>query len=136
MTDEVVDDRLLWSAAERARERDFFLAGPVFRYMEMRGLTHDQLAAELECKSSSIWRLALCRRPEAASDDFRIVVESIADLLKIQPPKLANLLRSGLALEAIATPGRHLSRGGLLAAARDDLQPQPPAELDEDHDGS
>ena len=53
-------------AAQRAREYPEFMAYLLAPYQALRGLTDEQLAAELGCTPQDLTRLALCLRPRPA----------------------------------------------------------------------
>ncbi len=111
---------LLARAAQRAREYPEFMAYLLARYQALRGLTDEQLAAELGCTPQDLTRLALCLRPRP--DHLAEDIAQIAGYVKADPARLANLVRvTEAALAAQAT-----SASGRLLAARE--LPEPPSE--------
>jgi hypothetical protein len=88
-------------------------------YREQQGMDDEQLAAFLECDTSALPRLALCRRPRQAPD-FRGDIEAIAAHTGANPINLARLVRAAEALEALAEArGSGLGAASTLIAARD-----------------
>jgi hypothetical protein len=87
------------------------------------------LAEDLGISPDLLIRLALCRRPEATSEEFANQVREIADYTLTDEAQLAGLLRQVDALEKfaglegsapdLAFEPRPLPVTGVLAAARD-----------------
>lgn len=107
-------ERPLKHAANRAATRPAFVAYVLRAYTEARGFDDQALADELGVGVSAVDRLALCRRPSA---DAREAIHSIADALRIDASRLANLLNAAEAA-ALLKGGTLEVSPGILAAAR------------------
>lgn len=113
---------LLQYAARKAARSRFFLAEYLTEFSSIHKMDEDKLAQFLGCSSGLIPKLALCRRPDPESMNFRSEVEQIAVSFNLQPLRLAQLIREVEALKALAemeSKGQE-APDGLLAVARDD----------------
>lgn len=117
---ERTDDELLRRAAQRAADRPFFVASDLAAYRELHQLGEEALAEFLGCPPEQLPRLALCRRPDPDTPEFRREVERIAEHVGARAPRLAQLLREVASLHALRRADTR-SRGstGALLAARD-----------------
>lgn len=109
---------LLWRAAQRARQRPFFLASALLAFAHDEGLDEAALAEQLGCDRSRLPALLLCQRPRGDSPDFAARVKRIADHFRLDPVRLAEVLRLVEGVEALGGGTRDTARD-LLAAARD-----------------
>lgn len=113
----MTDVDLLRKAAQRAAQNPFFLAAPVMRVAEADGLSDAELAERLGCSEANLLAVLLCRRPDGDPAAFRADLARIAQRFGADPFLLAEAIRMGDSLAALA------ARGGveqdLLAAARD-----------------
>lgn len=114
------DSSPLAHLAQLARSDDLLLAGLLFRYQEMEGLSDEALARYLQCDPAALPRLALCRRPRAAPL-FRTDVEQIARFTGANPFQLVRLIRAGESRQALRP---HAT--AILLAARDHTDPDIP----------
>lgn len=113
---------LLRHAARRASQHPFFLAAYLEAFRSQREMQEADLALFLGCAPDMLPKLALCRRPNPETQQFRSDVHHIARAFGIQPERLAQLIREVDALQALrkASPASgQLSTHGLLMAARD-----------------
>jgi len=129
MSEADVHQELLQRAAERACAQPFFLGSALTAFAAAEGLDNAGLANRLACTVFLLPRLALCRRP--AGQTFASDVQRIAERFEVDPLKLAELLRTVEALDALerAWAGESTTSvpgGGWLAAARD--RDEPPTE--------
>lgn len=113
---------LLRYAARKAARNRFFLSEYLAEFRTDRGMTEDELARFLGCRSGLLSKLALCRRPDPESPKFRSDVEQIAAAFDMQPGRLVQLIREVDTLKALAEarPMKQEAPNGLLAVARDD----------------
>jgi hypothetical protein len=94
------------------------------------GSTDDvAVAARLGCPPENLPRLALCLRPNDASNQFAAEVHKIATYVGCDAVHLRDLLREATAVERLHSPtdGVDVVRGLLLAARdrrRDEVPPQ------------
>ena len=111
---------LLHHAAQRARDREAFVASALHAYQALHNMGDDEMAAFLGCSPANLPRLALCRRPDAASTHFRAGVDEIAAYAGVDRFRLAELLREADAVRAFQArregPDGVTDRGVLLAA--------------------
>jgi hypothetical protein len=134
------DLSLLQYAAKRAINSRFFLAESLKEFRINRGMTEDELAAFLGCRSELLPKLALCRRPDPESSRFRVDIERIATAFNIQPIHLVQVIREVDSMKAL-TEAKPIQAApeGLLAVARDledkeagSTEPKEPSEKEED----
>jgi hypothetical protein len=85
--------------ALRRAERPAFLASALAEYLEVREWMPEQLAQWLRCAPQQLAKLALCRRPDPSSPDFRGQVARIATSFQLDYQGLRRLLED-LALDA------------------------------------
>jgi len=112
---------LLQHAARRAAQDRFFFSNSLVEFRNVRGMAEDQLAEFLGCRPIVLLKLALCRRPDPESPNFRSDMERIASVFKIRPERLVQLIREVDTMKALTKISQAKQRvpEGLLAAARD-----------------
>ncbi len=115
--------------ALRVRSDPFFLASALARYAESQRLDDNALAAQLGCDRNTLTHLRLCRNPDPTPPHFWNDVERIAGRFRLDPDRLAEVVRFGQAIlqarlptDAPASPGA----GYLMAAREDEDSPTPP----------
>jgi hypothetical protein len=113
---------LLRRAAERASTKPFFLGSALRWFAEAEHLDDAGLARHLGCSPEQLNKLRLCRRPAGIS--FAVDVQRLADALRLDVVRLAELLRMAEALDSLGRAVQPDLRSsspsaGLLAAARD-----------------
>jgi hypothetical protein len=115
-------ERFVRRAAAAAAARPTFLAWVLARFQESEHLDDAALAQRLGLEPSRLAWLGLCRRPRPTH--FSADVAMIAERFGIEPGQLASLFRRVDALAAFAqvVVGQD---AGVLAAARDDTEPDP-----------
>lgn len=104
--------------ADMASARPGLMSGLMLLYREQEGMDDTQLADFLECAVEALPRLALCRRPRQAPD-FRGDIEAIAAHSGSNASRLARLVRSVEAAQAMTGAPQRMSTSSLLMAARD-----------------
>jgi hypothetical protein len=108
-----------WQRLVAKVERDpLFLGSALFFYRDTHGLAEEDLAARLECSSSALRRLTLCRLPESQLPRFRDDIRHIAAFASCNPDRLIELVREVLGLWALKGEAAEDDRS-LLLAARD-----------------
>src|SRR5688500_10899530 len=116
-------------AARRMEGDAFYMASALAAYRAIEGLDDEALAALLGCGAGDLPSLALCRRPHPKSPRFQAEVQGLAEYAGVQPLALVRLLRAVNTSNALRTQRTSLpDNRGLLAAARDHEQPEPPAD--------
>lgn len=113
--------------AQRLRTNPSFMAWVLGSYQKQERISTLQLEERLELSPHMLARLALCKRPDTNSPDFRKQVSQIAQYVSMDPARLANLIRQVESLDGLAKlPGAAANEkqapslnAGLLAAARD-----------------
>jgi len=113
----VSDQNLLRRAAQRAATNGFFLGSLLIPLAVVESLSDDALAARLGCDPANVPAILLCRRPSSEPSAFRADVQRIAERFGADPLLLAEAIRLGQALEALAPSGAE--EQGRLLAARD-----------------
>jgi hypothetical protein len=113
---------LLQYAAIKASHNKFFLAESLNEFRISRGMTDDELAKFLGCNPALLSKIALCRRPDPDSSEFRGDIERIATTFSVLPIRLVQVIREVDTLKALAEikPIKEKAPEGLLAVARDD----------------
>lgn len=111
------NERLLQLAALRASARPFFLASTLLEYLRLSGTEVSECARDLGCDESTLWRLALCRKP--SETNFRSDIEQISAAFGISAPRLAGVLRLVEATRALGHENRGQRRESIVRAARD-----------------
>jgi hypothetical protein len=120
---EAAQARLFARAAERAAARPAFLSATLLAFAASEGLDDASLAAYLGCQPEQMSALKLCLRPRHGPS-FREDVEHIASRFGLDSARLAHAIRLVDAIAALRQADE--PTGGLLAAARDRVEP--PAE--------
>src|SRR5690348_11190110 len=113
----MTDVELLRKAAQRAARNPFFLAAPLTRVAEADGLSDAELAGRIGCSEVNLPSVLLCRRPAPEPAAFRADLARIAQRFGADPFLLAEAIRMGDSLGALAARGD--GEQDLLAAARD-----------------
>ncbi|MCG2766887.1 MAG: hypothetical protein L6435_00680 [Anaerolineae bacterium] len=115
--------RLMHRAAERAAVNSFFLAADFAYYQKAQGISDVELAEFLSIEIEMLPKLALCRRPDPESPEFRSDVQSIEQSFSLQTNHLVQLLREVEALRTLSefqpATSEQMKQKGLLMAARD-----------------
>jgi hypothetical protein len=115
--------KTLKRAAQRAIENDFFLAGILHEYQQTNHLNDEALAQFLECNSTDLPRLALCRRPTTHQETFLNDLEHLSQHFHLNIDRLATIIRQVDTLRVLReyhTSAKGLNNPqGLLQAARD-----------------
>src|SRR5438046_1006933 len=106
----------LSTLAQHLENDPFFLGCSLRLYAKSEGLSEEQLGRSLECSANDLVRLRLCRAPTAEPGQFQKCMEDITAQIHVNRDALAEAIRRGQAIIALARPG---SRQGTLAAARD-----------------
>lgn len=86
-------------------------------YCASEGITREQIAVLLGCSSESLSWLSLCRRP--APEQFVEDITKIADRFRIEPAKLAQIVRRVEAIAVLRRPRDVEKDDPVLLAARD-----------------
>jgi transcriptional regulator with XRE-family HTH domain len=107
-------------AASRSAQDPKFLGHVLKLYCQAEGLSEDDLADRLGTDAAFLPRLYLCKRPPSETSDFADRVNAIADYAVIEAATLAAIIRQ---VDAIESLSRSPNSAGLLAAARDDEDP-------------
>lgn len=100
---------------KRLKGNPDFLAYVLARYQEQEGISDENLPAALGTLPELVFRLALCRRPDANTANFATSVREIADYTLVDESLIADLIRQVSSLESLSKSAPH----GFLAAARD-----------------
>lgn len=106
--------------AQRVMRDPFFLAAPLARYAESQGLGDEAVAGMLGCDVGTLAQVRLCRSPYPLPPGFWNDVERIAGRFRLDPDKLAEMVRFGQGLLAARGDGGADEAAGYLMAARDD----------------
>lgn len=109
--------RWLDRAARRGSERPWTLGAVLDECCRNEGLSREQLSSLLGCGLESLAWLSLCRRP--APERFAQDVARIAERFRIEPAKLAQVVRRVDALAVLRQPSNLKEEDPLLLAARD-----------------
>jgi len=118
--------------ALRLRRDPRYMACALAAYREQEGMSEEELADELNTLPELVVRLALCKRPQPSSPNFAGEVRELANYTLANPARLAGILRQVDALEGLSewvnatsvkSGGRTEAGEGLLAAARDRIEP-------------
>lgn len=130
MSMEADPTKLLLALSRRLQGDPKFMAHVLAAYSEQEGISEDELSRELDAVPELLIRLALCKRPDADSEDFAEQVQRLSDYTLIDEDLLTHVIRQVDSLAALAeypgtaepevgteTPG-NLGLG-VLAAARD-----------------
>lgn len=126
--EEEFSGRLLALAARRAADWPHMFAGIIASYLELNGLTEEELCSQLGCDGPTLDLLRLCSRPDPEPYAFSVDIERIAKKFGLDASSLAAIVRevdatdafraSSQAQEDGQTPFLSTS-GGMLKAARD-----------------
>jgi hypothetical protein len=106
--------------AQRVMRDPYFLAASLARYAESQGLGDETIAGLLGCDVGTLAQVRLCRSPDPLPPGFWNDVERIAGRFRLDPDKLAEMVRFGQGLLAARRDGGADERAGYLLAARDD----------------
>jgi hypothetical protein len=107
----------LETAARRALEHDWLLAGVLHEYKRLEGIDEPKLLERLGCDQERARLLSLCRCPRP--DEFEEDVREIAERLALDPERLAAVLSSVAVLGTLGAAARTDRPGVMLLAARD-----------------
>ena len=107
-------------AAARAAQDPKFLGHVLKLYCQAEDLSENDLADRLGTDTALLPRLYLCKRPASGTSDFADRVNAIADYAVIEAATLAAIIRQ---VDAIESLSRSPNSDGLLAAARDNEDP-------------
>jgi hypothetical protein len=113
---------LLRYAARRASQYPFFLAADMDHFRSHLGMEETDLARFLGCLPDFLPKLALCRRPDPDSPQFRSDIQRIAGAFGLQTDRLVQLIREVDVLESLGKAAHTIEEAearGLLLAARD-----------------
>ncbi len=108
--------------ARRLEGNADFMASALALYRKQDRMDDRALAEQLGTSEDMLLRLALCKRPQSESPQFADQVRQMAQYVRIEAGRLANLLREIESLEQFSQlpEARQAPLGsGLLAAARD-----------------
>jgi len=108
--------------ARRVQSDQFFLAAPLARYAESQRLDDRALAAQLGCDGETLTHLRLCRNPDPMPPHFWNDVERFAARFRLDPDRLAEVVRFGQALLQAQPP---TAAPGYLMAAREETDDEP-----------
>ena len=113
--------RLMAGLARRttAEPDGFFVGWALENYRRERVMDRASLAAWLETDMATLARLAVCRRPTPAQQDYRARVEGLAAHYAIPQMKLAMLLRRA---ETVLAATANSYGVGLIAARDHDAE--------------
>lgn len=120
--DQISSQHAIRRAVERACRDHFFLGWALSRYQAINGLDDPALADWLECTSTQLDRLALCKLPSDESDRFGADVRQIAEFGQCRPEQLMKLLRQVAAVSSLGGVG-DTKESATLIAARDRKTP-------------
>jgi len=112
------DPAIQWLVS-RARGDAFFLGQTLAEYQAMHGMDDRELGGMLQCAPEALGRLALCRRPDDQTAEFREDVLRIAALASCSAERLVQLLREVAAVASLRQGRGETSAHGMLMAARD-----------------
>jgi hypothetical protein len=113
---------LLRHAAQRASRHPFFMAANLEDFRIRHGMEEANVARFLDCAPELLAKLALCRRPDPGSPQFRSDVRRIAEALGLNSQRLVQLIREAEALKALGESSQFTEQEnspGILMAARD-----------------
>ncbi len=108
--------KALGKLVDRSRKDPFFLGWALAQYQAAHGLDDQQLTEWLECSSTALDRLALCRLPDDGKRQFREEVQRIAEFARCDADRLVSLLREVAAFSTLRGVAGDVA---LLIAARD-----------------
>ncbi len=114
----------------RLKSNPDFVGYVLARYQEQESISDENLPAILGTLPELVFRLALCRKPDANAANFATSVREIADYTLVDESLLADIIRQVSSLEALSKSAQH----EFLAAARDrddagpENEPSPPTE--------
>ncbi len=103
-------------AAEKASHDPFFLGHLLSFVAEGVARSGSTLSQRIGCNPGQITRLALCRCPREDGIGFRQDIEKIAAYVGCDAMELAQVVREGAALKALAGGGIGQKTNTLLAA--------------------
>lgn len=105
--------------ARRASTDAFFLGRALAEFQVLHRIDDPKLAELLQCTIEALNRLALCRRPNDQTPEFREEVQRIAMFATCNAERLVQLLREVAAVASLREERNEASSQGLLMAARD-----------------
>ena len=116
--------------ARRVQSDSFFLAAPLARYAGSEQLDDAALAARLGCDLDTLTHLRLCRNPEPMAPHFWKDVACIATRYRLDPDRLAEIVRFGQSLLQLQPPAEAPAQpsAGYLMAAREEMASEPTSE--------
>jgi hypothetical protein len=118
--------------AARVAQDPFFLAAVLQGFADSEQLDDAALAARIGCDRPTLTHLRLCRNPDLDPACFWTDVEKIAGRFKLDPDKLAEIVRLGQAVCKLRSAGSALVEGkGSLMAARDKEERDPRRKTEE-----
>jgi hypothetical protein len=100
---------------EHLANRPEFMAYALKRYQEQEQLSSEKLAEQLGAPFELMRRLSLSKRPNPQSENFRLLVQELADYCLADEAALATMLRQVEWLDIIDNS----SSKNILVAARD-----------------
>lgn len=112
---------LLGQAARRLAEDPAFMSWVLARFAQS-DFEAKAIAAILHVHDDAVIRLALCKRPRRDPQQFRLDVEAIAHSSGVPATTIASVVRRVDSLAAL----QDTQSNTLMAAARDDLEPEVP----------
>lgn len=115
-------DLLAWAAA-RASGWPHLFSGLIDRYLELNGLSEEELCERLHCDRDTLNHLRLCGRPDPDPAEFTVDIQRVADKLNLDAGRLASIVREVDAAGAFVKAGSEVSpfssTPAMLQAARD-----------------
>lgn len=115
--------RHLFLAAQKAAEREEYLASRFRVYKETKGVGDEEIARLLDCEIEAYFRLALCRLPNLEKGSFGDRARHIAKFANASPAALAKIIKHAESIQAFNRPVSPEHRNLLLAARKRDESP-------------
>jgi hypothetical protein len=122
-------DELLLRLATRLEADSRFMASTLYKYQQQEKLSRTDLIQRFELSPEQFAQLALCKRPDAESQDFAAQIRKISSVTKVDVSIIAAIIRQVDSLETLTrqpssketTVSNQQSslNLGALAAARD-----------------
>jgi hypothetical protein len=122
-------EELLLGLAIRLEADARFIANTLYKYQRQEKLSRDELMQRFEFSNKQFAQLALCKRPNAESENFSSQIRKISSVTGVNASIIVGIIRQVDSLEtlshqphpeeAIVSNRQTISYPGVLAAARD-----------------
>jgi hypothetical protein len=114
------NSKVMKKFVEKASSDTYFIGNILSKYKDSHKLDDNELSRYLNCKSTDIKRLALCRVPDDSKDSFQRDIQHIADFVSCNADNLIKLIREINIVEALLQASKKDFKDNMLMAARDD----------------